>query len=150
MKRSLVDRFDAKWISEPNSGCWLWIGASSPSGYGNFAVGRRQIGAHRFSWDMRRGPIPEGMHVCHKCDVPACVNPDHLFLGTVEDNMNDMKRKGRAAKPRGEASAYAKISEATARSIKYSIGTLVSVAAQYGVSTASVWKIRRGDNWGHV
>ena len=75
--------------------CWLWVGAVTSRGYGWFVAKGRQWTAHRFSWHISRGPIPDGLFVCHHCDTPRCVRPQHLFLGTHADNMADMKAKGR-------------------------------------------------------
>src|SRR6266567_1582450 len=83
------------------STCWLWTGMKHYKfGYGFFQVGigDRQL-AHRISWKIHNGPIPDGLYVLHKCDTPPCVNPDHLFLGTYYDNMDDMDQKGRRAMP---------------------------------------------------
>lgn len=77
------------------SGCWLWTAAACPPGYGRFRANGRSYVAHRFAWEIMRGPIPAGLCACHKCDTPACVNPDHLFLGTQADNVRDSVRKKR-------------------------------------------------------
>lgn len=95
----LRERFDLSYMPEPNSGCWLWIAAAKPPGYGVIGVNGRCSSAHRVSWQLHNGPIPRGMHVCHRCDVPACVNPDHLWLGSHRENMADMVAKGRSLKP---------------------------------------------------
>lgn len=89
-------RFTEKYIPVPESGCWLWIGASTASGYGQMKCGRKLHRAHRVSWELHRGPIPEGLMVCHRCDVPSCVNPEHLFLGTAKENYRDCVEKGRS------------------------------------------------------
>ncbi len=93
---TLLQRFEAKVIPVTESGCWLWMGASNHRGYGLISVDKKTFLSHRISWGLHRFPIPDGLHVCHHCDVPACVNPDHLFLGTNMDNMMDKVRKGRA------------------------------------------------------
>ncbi len=96
-------RFESKVYPEPNSGCWLWEGNISTGGYGRFGINYTRPYAHRFSYESYVGPIPDGLLVCHKCDVPACVNPAHLFLGTDLDNTRDMLAKGRA-RPRRKLS----------------------------------------------
>jgi hypothetical protein len=91
--------FKAKCVPEPNTGCWLWLQPDIRGGrisYGHFRIDRRPMGAHRASWLLYRGEIPAGAHVLHRCDTPSCVNPDHLFLGTHDDNMRDMAQKGRS------------------------------------------------------
>ncbi len=96
---TFTQRFWSKVFIMPyDRGCWLWIGALRASGYGQIGTwkeGQPPISAHRASWILHRGPLPAGMCVCHKCDTPPCVNPDHLFLGTSRENTHDMIRKGR-------------------------------------------------------
>jgi hypothetical protein len=75
--------------------CWTWTAKKRPGGYGLFSLGGKMLQAHRVSWTFENGEIPDGMDVCHKCDNPSCVRPDHLFLGTHTDNMHDMIAKGR-------------------------------------------------------
>jgi hypothetical protein len=94
-----ADRFWAKVLR--SDGCWLWSACVDEHGYGSFVRlqedgSHRLEGAHRVAWELTHGPIPDGLRVCHHCDTPPCVRPDHLFLGTQADNMADMQRKGRA------------------------------------------------------
>lgn len=93
MKRNIKERIESR-IKKESSGCWLWTGCVNNKGYGSLSVLGRVEGVHRAYWSIIKGPIPEGNCVCHICDVPACVNPEHLFLGTYSDNMLDKIEKG--------------------------------------------------------
>lgn len=90
-------------IERTESGCWLWIGVLNAHGYGDFWMDGRIRRAHRAAWLIFRGPITPGLFVCHRCDRPACVNPDHLFLGSGSENMKDCARKGRLASQKSRA-----------------------------------------------
>lgn len=92
---TLKERFDAKWQLS-NDGCWVWTGGTGPSGYGQFTINQKNMGAHRAAWILYKGEIPTKMVISHICDKPLCVNPDHLQLMTQAENMADMARKGRA------------------------------------------------------
>lgn len=97
MTEKMIQNFWKKVVK--TEGCWKWT-ASKKDGYGMFGVGNKKTKkAHRISWELCRGSIPEGLHVLHRCDNPECSNPDHLFLGTNLDNFNDMISKGRGSKP---------------------------------------------------
>lgn len=95
MHENLRERFESFVMPEPNSGCYLWMGNSLRWGYGRFHHGGKRPLAHRFAWELNRGPIPAGIHVLHRCDNPSCVNVDHLYLGTHRDNMADIAKRCR-------------------------------------------------------
>lgn len=106
------ERFFDFCIPEPNSGCWLWIGGVASKGYGRFNIGNReQVQAHRFSWELHYGKIPDGLWALHRCDNPPCVNPEHLFLGTCRDNHQDMIQKGRKVTFVGEEGSNVRLTE---------------------------------------
>lgn len=94
----LRTRFSNKWVLDAGTGCWLWAGAGTDNGYGVMWGEYRKEYAHRVSYLLYNGPIPDDMQVLHRCDTPLCVNPEHLFLGTVSDNMKDCSAKGRQRK----------------------------------------------------
>lgn len=90
---TLLARLESKILPEPNSGCWLFTGGGTR--YGLIWVDGKQCLAHRVMWELVKGPIPEGRAICHHCDVGFCINPDHLFVGTQQENIQDSIRKGR-------------------------------------------------------
>lgn len=135
------------------SGCWLWGGKVNRDGYGYLHADGRTRLAHRYWWRNLIGEIPAGMCVLHKCDTPSCVNPDHLFLGTQAENMQDMKIKGRASratKIRGEQCWKTTITEQQAREIFAASGSQREIAARFGITQGSVSLIKSGKNWKHA
>lgn len=162
------DRFWSK--VNKTEGCWEWTASTSRNGYGIFWLPnpRRMHCAHRVSWIIENGPIQDGMFVCHKCDNPRCVRPDHLFLGTAADNVHDMIEKGRQVWPgaprgnkngmrlhpesarRGESNHNSKITTEIVRTIRSSSEPASALAKRYGVTKANITLIRRREAWAHV
>ena len=156
------------WKYVDKSGdCWLWTAGKFVQGYGafNWSPKSQSKGltryAHRVSWIFANGPIPEGMCVCHSCDNPACVNPDHLFLGTQADNMRDMRGKGRdsvaglftARKTQGEKNRKAKFTERDALVVKERLAAgecMTSIANDFNCPVSRVYDIKRGRTWTHI
>lgn len=122
-------------------------------GYANLRVNRKSIKAHRFSWELHNGPIPDGLKVLHKCDVRHCVNPDHLFLGTIKDNVDDMIQKGRKVILKGQDNPRAKLTNNQVLQIKEELKTEkrhADIAKEYGVSKSLVGMIHQNLIWRHV
>lgn len=136
---TLAERLERDWIPEPNSGCWLWLTHCCSKGYGQFGWRGRFLLAHRVAWEVAKGPIPAGMHVLHNCDVPACVNPAHLRLGTHQENMRD--KTLRLRQPRGLRTWNGKLSEDDIRAIRVDRRVRRVIAAQYGVATSLITDI---------
>jgi hypothetical protein len=151
--RPLEDRFWEK-VNRPNNTieCWLWVGAKDSGGYGQISTKNIKEPAHRCSYRMNFGEIPKGLRVLHRCDTPACVNPNHLFLGTQADNMKDMAQKGRHSRTisPGERNGFAKLTEKDVREIRQSAAPSKMLAMKYGIVTSCIRGIRNGRTWRHI
>jgi len=153
MRGTLAERFWAKVDKKGPDECWEWQ-AAKRDGYG--VIGGEYYGpilrAHRVSWDLANGSIPDGLCVLHHCDNPGCVNPRHLFLGTKADNIHDMMSKGRAVYVRGEANGGGgKLTESDVyeiRSFLHADYTQKSIAKIYMVSQTMISHINTGKEWG--
>lgn len=149
--RGSVDvRFWGHVQKQEGDGCWLWDGATYHDGYGAFGLTPHMMRrAHRMAWELTHGPIPAGLVVCHRCDVRLCCRPDHLFLGTVKENQQDMATKGRSTK--GEKNRAAKLTDAQVRALRleYAQGgiTMYRLAKNHGLNNQHVWKIVRRLLW---
>lgn len=149
--RPVADRLWAR-VDRTDSGCWLWTGGRSTARngfqYGVMKVGGKPVRAHRVAWEVANGPIPAGAFVCHHCDTPLCVNPAHLFLGTHDDNMEDMARKGRGRSAMGMRHWKAKLTDDDVAEIRRRFtgrrGEQTQLAHAFGISTAHVHRILVG------
>jgi|DEB0MinimDraft_6_1074348.scaffolds.fasta_scaffold137259_2 hypothetical protein len=141
--RDIKERFEDKFIPEPNSGCWLWTAAvrKPTEGYGAFYYKGRHHPAHRISYMLYKGGVPGDVHVCHTCDTPECVNPEHLFLGTHTDNMRDKVAKGRFR----NGDRNKRVTDDEVEDIRASSETGVALARRYGISQSLISMIRSGD-----
>jgi len=138
------------FIDKCADGCWLWRGHTD-KGYGIFAVNSRPVLAHRFAYALFVGEIPAGMCICHSCDNSRCVNPDHLFIGSHRDNMNDMVAKGRVA--RGARHGNVKLSADTVRAIRLYARIGINdrfIARRLGVPLLNTRAIIARRTWKHI
>lgn len=135
------------------SSCWLWTGRLETSGYARIKrdKSRQQVSVHRAAWELRNGPIPVGRLVLHRCDVRHCVR--HLYLGTTQNNTDDMLRRGRANKAKGAAHGQAKLTEDDARALLRLRGegwTLQELADKFGIGNMQASRICSGKRWSHL
>jgi hypothetical protein len=153
MENIILQRFNAKWRLDKRSGCWNWTASTAGKGYGQFRIPgtRKNIYAHRLSYEIHKGPIPEGILVLHSCDNPRCVNPDHLSLGDSGDNLKDMAAKGRHLF--GELNAQAKLTGRKVHAIHDAAArgsTQKQIAERFGVGQMTICRILRGERWRHI
>ena len=134
---------------DEETGCWIWSGNKCKRmGYGRVSHKGRYIGAHRGSYLVHVGDVPDGLCVLHKCDNPSCVNPDHLFLGTYQDNTNDAIKKNRHCK--GEGQHLAKLTEDKVRLIRKDKRPIREIAEEYMVNYYTIAKVIKRETWKHV
>jgi hypothetical protein len=151
-RETIQERFESQFIPEPNSGCWLWTEKLDRDGYGRFCCGDgKTVSAHRFSWQSNFGDLNPDMNVCHTCDVPCCVNPEHLFLGSHIENQADKFRKGRAA--RGEKIGISKFVGSQIiemRELRKSGLTFNDLGIKFDCAPSTAHRICTNQGWKHI
>lgn len=154
-KERLAGRFWPKVMKHDSVvECWPWTGRRDHNGYGRFDWERRPQLAHRLSFELSIGPVPDCMCVCHSCDNPQCCNPWHLWLGDDKDNMADMAKKGRASRNgkdrHGDTHPSSIINSSDAIAIYCSDENVKTLAERYGITPQAIYLIKKGKNWRHV
>ena len=148
-----MQRFWDKVKKSTSSDCWEWTAARTQSGYGQIGIDGVVKYAHRFSWELHFDEIPDGLCVCHHCDNPGCVNPNHLFVGTIADNNRDMSVKGRQRGPSGEKSANSKLTKEDVLEIRrlYAIGDYLQreIADQFNIDRSQISRVVCQKTWKH-
>lgn len=146
---TVAERFHRSYVPEPNSGCWIWTKSLQGRGYAQISIGRSKPGrANIVSYLLHKGEIPSGLFVRHTCDCRWCVNPDHLILGTAQDNVNDAIARGRHC--HGERHGSCRLTQDQAQAIKSDARMNSVIAAEYGVSERQVGLIKAGRRWKHL
>ncbi len=150
-RRPIADRFWEKVAVGAPSECWLWTGATHPSGYGDIWAGKGKVKrAHRVAFELANGGIPDGLHVCHSCDTRLCCNPSHLWLGTNAENIADRDAKDRHARLSGERHPCAKLTTAQVVAVFYEEGSYSAIGRKYSVDPATISNIKNRRNWATV
>ncbi len=146
-KRDPLERLMERVVVDPTTVCWNWTGKLMHHGYGRMELGGKQMYAHRASWAIHQREVPEGKILCHHCDNRRCVNPEHMYVGTAQDNSNDAVERDRL-----ERGAHRYNSKLTAENVAeirtlFSVKSDIEIARQFGVHDATIYNIRKGKRW---
>lgn len=152
-REHMIERLTFGLDEAPECGCWLWKRACFRFGHGQINVLGRKLYAHRLAYTLAHGEISPGMWVLHSCDVPGCIRPDHLHLGTAVENNRETVERGRRGNTRGEANGAAILSEPIVRELRFLLKSgrrVTELARERGISHAQMSRIKSGKVWGHV
>ena len=151
LRLTLAQRFWSKVQKSDDNGCWLWTAAKTRHGYGVTSTHlQKSAKAHRVSLELSGIQVPSEKLVLHRCDTPSCVNPAHLFIGTVQDNVRDRQAKGRGRAAYGAAAGRAKLSDACVNAIRCSPLSNIELAAIFEVNASSISRARNTKTWRHI
>lgn len=149
-----IQRFYSFILDSSNDDiCWKWTGGKDWDGYGIFFVNKKSIKAHRYAYQILVGRIPSGKLICHTCDNPSCVNPKHLFIGTFQDNVDDMMKKGRHKARSGSCHHNSKLNEELVKIVKQRLlkgDKITHIAKDLNVSITTIFDIKNGNTWKNV
>lgn len=146
---SISEKIENSSIKIPESGCWIWMKSLNHRGYGKTCLGKgTNLSAHRVAYEEKYGKIPNGLMALHTCDVRSCVNPDHIFLGTQQDNMTDKVNKNRQAN--GENHGMSKLTKEQAIEAKFSNEKASVLANRFNCAAVTIRQIRSGYIWKHL
>jgi len=149
---SAMDRLLSGCTFDPDTGCWLWNRYINANGRGSMKMGGKTYLVHRASYILHKGPIPDGLLVCHSCDVKHCVNPHHLWVGTQKDNIQDCVRKGRVANRNGERNPQSKLTQEEVLLIRelYPSMTGYALAEKFNVKPPTIYGILQNRRWKYL
>lgn len=155
-QKSLSEAIEGKYEPVTESGCWIWTGGCHDRGYGwiqSFRNGRKKvIRAHRASYEIHKGPIPDGAFVCHHCDIPSCINPDHLYIGDYKSNAQDKVRRNRMNPAKGERQGNSILKEWQVLYLRSSerTETIKTLSERWGISVQTLYSANEGRTWKHL
>jgi hypothetical protein len=149
-RKTLEEKFWSKVNIQGDDECWLWTGAKWGNGYGLLCLNPSSLLAHRLSWELHYGLVPDGLLVLHKCDVRNCINPKHLYVGTHIDNTRDRVERNRSSRSIGERSGKSKLKSGEVWLIRRLLGakfSIRSIAKLFKISSNVIWGIKSGKRW---
>lgn len=150
-KKPIAEKLESRSMPIPETGCFVWLGSADDLGYGTISYRSKPTKAHRLAYQLAHGDIPDNLIVCHKCDVPSCINVNHLFLGTHADNMRDRDKKGRQYDRTGTKNGRAKLDLAKANEIRQLYGSQkiskAKIGRMFAVSAQAISDVIHNVRW---
>jgi hypothetical protein len=147
-----------RYTVDSDTGCWNWNHYKKPSGYGTYWNGKKTVNAHKHYYEQANGPVPAGLQLCHKCNNPSCVNPDHMYVGTAKENASDKVKSNRCYRPIGSKNGMSKLTEHDVEIIremyrrhpsgkKQRTGLSTFLSSWFGITSSTVSMIKYKKRW---